>query len=133
MADKPMFVADGHHRYETACNYRAQLVERAGSACRGSSSQLRDDDAGRDERSRNDRFANPSIASRNATIFVRPRSSSVLGGAFECKVVPADWMRRDAVWSEMESADEQGLIGLYAAEDDPWVLCQSDRRCAGER
>ncbi len=30
MADKPMFVADGHHRYETACNYRDQLTEQQG-------------------------------------------------------------------------------------------------------
>ncbi|MBI2478192.1 MAG: DUF1015 domain-containing protein [Planctomycetia bacterium] len=26
MAAKPMFVADGHHRYETACNYRDQIA-----------------------------------------------------------------------------------------------------------
>ena len=26
MADKPIFIADGHHRYETACNYRDQLA-----------------------------------------------------------------------------------------------------------
>jgi uncharacterized protein (DUF1015 family) len=26
MGPKPMFVADGHHRYETACNYRDQLA-----------------------------------------------------------------------------------------------------------
>ena len=25
-----MFVADGHHRYETACNYRDQLTEESG-------------------------------------------------------------------------------------------------------
>ncbi len=30
MADKPMFVADGHHRYETACNYRDWLIEQQG-------------------------------------------------------------------------------------------------------
>src|SRR5690606_11043152 len=23
--DQPMFIADGHHRYETACNYRDEL------------------------------------------------------------------------------------------------------------
>ncbi len=28
--DKPMFVADGHHRYETACNYRDELAAQAG-------------------------------------------------------------------------------------------------------
>jgi len=26
MGPKPMFIADGHHRYETACNYRDQLA-----------------------------------------------------------------------------------------------------------
>lgn len=26
MGDKPIFIADGHHRYETACNYRDQLA-----------------------------------------------------------------------------------------------------------
>lgn len=31
MADKPIFIADGHHRYETALNYRAAMRERHGS------------------------------------------------------------------------------------------------------
>lgn len=26
LADKPIFIADGHHRYETACNYRNELA-----------------------------------------------------------------------------------------------------------
>ncbi len=30
--DKPMFVADGHHRYETACNYRDELAQAAGGS-----------------------------------------------------------------------------------------------------
>ena len=29
--DKPIFIADGHHRYETALNYRNALRERYGS------------------------------------------------------------------------------------------------------
>ena len=32
MAEKPLFIADGHHRYETALNYRKEL-EAAGEAC----------------------------------------------------------------------------------------------------
>ena len=30
MDPKPMYVADGHHRYETACNYREQLASEHG-------------------------------------------------------------------------------------------------------
>ena len=31
MADRPMFVADGHHRYETASNYRQHRIEAEGA------------------------------------------------------------------------------------------------------
>ena len=27
MGPKPIFIADGHHRYETACNYREQIYD----------------------------------------------------------------------------------------------------------
>ena len=27
MGPKPIFIADGHHRYETACNYRDQIYD----------------------------------------------------------------------------------------------------------
>ncbi|MCL5292771.1 MAG: DUF1015 domain-containing protein [Actinobacteria bacterium] len=30
MTDKPLFIADGHHRYETALNYRNEMRERTG-------------------------------------------------------------------------------------------------------
>ncbi|MCL4499519.1 MAG: DUF1015 domain-containing protein, partial [Chloroflexi bacterium] len=30
MEDKPLFIADGHHRYETALNYRNEMRERTG-------------------------------------------------------------------------------------------------------
>ena len=30
MGPKPIFIADGHHRYETACNYRDELVAASG-------------------------------------------------------------------------------------------------------
>ena len=34
MGDRPVYIADGHHRYETACNLRDQISGRAGSARR---------------------------------------------------------------------------------------------------
>jgi uncharacterized protein (DUF1015 family) len=30
-----------------------------------------------------------------------------------------------SVWAEMESADDQNLIGLYATKDDQWVLARA--------
>jgi uncharacterized protein (DUF1015 family) len=35
MAQKPLFIADGHHRYETALNYRRLRHEQAGTAAEG--------------------------------------------------------------------------------------------------
>ena len=34
MGPQPLFIADGHHRYETACNYRDELAAAAGGRCR---------------------------------------------------------------------------------------------------
>ena len=30
MSPKPTFIADGHHRYETACNFRDELIAAKG-------------------------------------------------------------------------------------------------------
>ncbi len=51
MGPQPMFIADGHHRYETACNYRDELAAAPAVRCRGASGQLRADDVHRHERS----------------------------------------------------------------------------------
>ena len=32
MEPQPIFIADGHHRYETACNYRDELAAAAGGS-----------------------------------------------------------------------------------------------------
>jgi len=37
MKDRPVFIADGHHRYETALNYRNEM-RRAGAKCEGAES-----------------------------------------------------------------------------------------------
>ncbi|MFH1551233.1 MAG: DUF1015 domain-containing protein [Planctomycetota bacterium] len=37
MKDRPVFIADGHHRYETALNYRDEM-RRAGAKCEGAES-----------------------------------------------------------------------------------------------
>ncbi len=34
MGPKPIFIADGHHRYETACNYRDEVAAAQGARCR---------------------------------------------------------------------------------------------------
>ena len=62
VSDKDMFVADGHHRYETACNYRDELNAQSPLPERASC-QFRTDHAGQHERSRSGCTSNAQTAS----------------------------------------------------------------------
>lgn len=125
MEDKPMFVADGHHRYETACNYRDQLAEQHGT--------LADDHPANFVMTMLVGMSDPGMIVLPTHRLLRgtPRFSSgeiitALQDAFDCNVVDGGLDAANSVWSTMESADDQGLMGLYAVEDDRWVLCKAN-------
>ncbi len=124
MEDKPMFVADGHHRYETACNYRDQLIEQNGS--------LPEDHPANFVMTMLVGMSDPGMIVLPTHRLLRgtPKFSSSeiiakLEDAFDCEVIDGGLDAAGTVWSTMESADDQGLIGLYAVEDDQWVLCKA--------
>ncbi len=124
MADRPMFVADGHHRYETACNYREQLIAEHGG--------LDADHPANFVMTMLVGMSDPGMIVLPTHRLLRgtPRFSSTeiiarLAGTFECESVAGGLDSAVTVWSNMESADEQGLIGLYAVEDDTWLLCKT--------
>ena len=124
MRDKPMFVADGHHRYETACNYKAQLEQEQGP--------LGENHPANFVMTMLVGMSDPGMIVLPTHRLLRgtPRFSSSeiierLGKAFECKVVPGGLDAAGSVWEEMESADDQNLIGLYATQDDQWVLARA--------
>ncbi len=124
MQDRPMFVADGHHRYETACNYKAQLIEQQG--------ELPADHPANFVMTMLVGMSDPGMIVLPTHRLLRgtPRFSSaqivdLLGDAFDCKVVAGGLEAAEAVWSEMEAADEQGLIGLYATADESWVIARA--------
>jgi uncharacterized protein (DUF1015 family) len=124
MQDKPMFVADGHHRYETACNYKAQLEDAQGP--------LPPDHPANFVMTMMVGMSDPGMIVLPTHRLLRgtPRFSTQqildrLGDAFECKVLDGGLAAADQAWSEMEAADEQGLLGLYAADDNQWVLARA--------
>ena len=118
---KPIFVADGHHRYETACNYRQQLGGAdlpAGHPanfvlmmCVGMS------DPG-------------MIVLPTHRLFrgIPPLSSDTLiekmGDHFQTRVVGTGTELASSVWEEIATADNQGQLGLFASQDRKWVLAQ---------
>ncbi len=120
MGPKPMFVADGHHRYETACNYRDQVY-----------------DSG---------FLTPihpanytlmmCVAMDDPGMIVMPTHRlftgvpELTGEELAAKLSPCFETRpagegpdvATAIWEEIETADNQGQIGLYTQKDGRWLI-----------
>lgn len=124
MADRPMFVADGHHRYETACNYRNQVIEESGG--------IAEDHPANYVMTMLVGMSDPGMIVLPTHRLMRgtPKFSSSeivekLGDAFECEVIAGGLDAASDVWARMEAADDQGLIGLYAVSDETWVLCKA--------
>ena len=63
MAAKPVFIADGHHRYETACKYRDQIYD-SGALRKDHPARYNADDVRGDGGSRAGRAADPPLVPR---------------------------------------------------------------------
>lgn len=124
MAERPMFVADGHHRYETACNYRDQMASELGG--------LAEDHPANFVMTMLVGMSDPGMIVlpthrliRGTQRFSSDEIIERLAGAFECQKVEGGVDAANDAWAKMESADNQGLMALYAVNDDTWVLCQA--------
>ena len=124
MESRPMFVADGHHRYETACNYRNQVIEETGG--------IAEDHPANFVMTMLVGMSDPGMIVlpthrllRGTPKFAAEDIISRLDGTFACEVVDGGLDAAEKVWSTMESADSQGMLGLYAVTDQKWVLCKA--------
>ena len=121
MGDKPVFIADGHHRYETACNYRDELVATGGPIephdpanfvlmmCVGMS------DPGLLVLPTHRLFRGP-------TGLTAEKLAPALGDAFDVRAAGTGRDRAPQVWEEIEAADDQGTLGLFTQADERWTL-----------
>ncbi|MEM6692790.1 MAG: DUF1015 domain-containing protein, partial [Planctomycetota bacterium] len=130
MASKPVFVADGHHRYETSCNYKAQLQSESGQP-------LPDDHPAGYVMTMLVGMSDPGMIVLPTHRLLRgtPKFSSAqiiaaLDGKFDCQTIDGGLGAAQSVWAEMEDADNQGWLGLYAADDDTWVLAKANEGAA---
>lgn len=120
MGPKPVFIADGHHRYETACNYRDELA--AGGAlpsnhpanyvlmmCVGMS------DPGMIVLPTHRLFRGlPPMTSAELT--------KKLADSFTTRVAGEGADLAQTVWEEIEYSGEQGTLGFYTTKDERWVV-----------
>jgi uncharacterized protein (DUF1015 family) len=120
MSPKPIFIADGHHRYETACNYRRQ-VDEMGLLHSGHPANY---------------VLMVCIAMEDAGLIVMPTHrlftgipqmtseelKSKLSGNFVLEECGNGIDAAAAVWDKVKLADSQDVMGLFTAKDNKWHL-----------
>lgn len=123
MGGKPIYIADGHHRYETACTYRDELAARQGGLDREHPANfvmmmcVSTGDSGMLVLPTHRLFRGlPALTSAELT--------ERLGDSFEVEQAGQGPARAPSLWEEIEMEGEQGTLGLYAAQDDRWILAR---------
>jgi uncharacterized protein (DUF1015 family) len=121
MGDRPVYIADGHHRYETACNLRDQIAKESGnlSAEHPANYVLM-------------MFVSMSdpgmlvLATHRLFRGLPPMTAAQLcerlGDSFTTEPVGTGPNRARSLWEEIETEGDQGTLGLYTAADQQWTL-----------
>ncbi len=125
MGGRPMYIADGHHRYETACNYRDQIAA---------------DFAKRGETFPKEHPANyvlmMCVSMNDPGMLVLPTHRlfrglppigsaeliDKLSGAFSVQVEEGSLEEASAIWSLVEDEGEQGRLAFFTSQDQRWVI-----------
>lgn len=122
MDAKPMYIADGHHRYETACNYRDLL---AGQGHVSPTSPVNFvltncvsmSDPGMIVMPTHRLFRGlPALTSDQLRERLQP--------AFTTRVAGEGPDLANVVWQQIETEDAQGTIGFYTTADSRWTLAR---------
>lgn len=120
MGDKALYVADGHHRYETACNYQRQQQETGELSPQDPVNfvltmcvSMHDD--GMIVLPTHRLFRGfPALSSQQLM--------ERLGDNFQCQTIGQGTGLANQVWETIDQADEQGQLGFYCPVDQTWVL-----------
>lgn len=126
--DAPMFVADGHHRYETACNYRDELAAAAGGVLADDhpaqfvlSMVMSMDDPGLIVLPTHRLFH--GVEKIDATELTKR-----LSVCFDCEPAGKGPEAAKSVWKKIEELDDQGAFGLYTSKDQQWTLVTANAK-----
>lgn len=118
---KPAFIADGHHRYETACNYREEVATASGGLHPSHPANytlmmlVSMNDPGMIVLPTHRLFRGmPEMTSQELT--------AKLSGCFTCNAGGKGPDKAKAIWKEIEESGEQGRLAFYTAKDDAWTV-----------
>jgi len=127
MGDKPIFVADGHHRYETACNYRKHVAEQGLLTPDHPANYvlmvcIAMEDPGLIVQPTHRLFpaAHPGMTPE----LTKDELVQKLGDCFEVEEIGTSPDAAHAVWERIELENDQSVLGFYTAKDGKWVLAK---------
>jgi uncharacterized protein (DUF1015 family) len=119
---KPVFIADGHHRYETACEYRRQIYE-SGFLSPDHPANfvlmmfVGMEDPGLIVMPTHRLFRGlPTISSEELT--------ARLLSYFKTRPAGQGADQANSVWEDIETGGKQGSIGLFTQKDQRWTLAE---------
>lgn len=119
---KPVFIADGHHRYETACEYRRDVYESGFLSKQHPANYvlmmlIALEDPGLVILPTHRLFSGvPLLDSRQL--------AQKLAQYFALQSAGAGHQRAREAWEEMEIHSDQGTIALFTAADQMWTLAR---------
>ena len=129
MGPKPVFIADGHHRYETACNYRDEVAAAYAQAHGGAA--LPADHPANFVLMMLVGMSDPGlVVLPTHRLFVKPSVATAaelaakLGDCFTTEAAGTGPGAADTVWDRIDVENKQGTLGLYTAGDQAWTLAR---------
>jgi uncharacterized protein (DUF1015 family) len=135
MGPKPIFIADGHHRYETACNYRDQVRDSGFLSPEHPANYVlmmcvAMDDPGLIVMPTHRLFLSEGKAADGKPVKLPPKQLAMTTDELAAKLSPCFTTRPagegpDAaatVWEDIETGGNQGSIGLYTQKDGRWLI-----------
>jgi len=121
---KPVFIADGHHRYETACNYRDHLAEEGALSSNHSANFVLMMCVGMSD------LGMLVLPTHRLFRGFPPMTSAELlaklGDSFTTRLAGEGIDLATNVWEEIETADDQGTLGLFTAKDERWIVASTN-------
>ncbi len=127
MGGRPAYIADGHHRYETACTLRDSLA--AELAERGET--LAADHPANYVLMMCVSMSDPGmlvLATHRLFRGLPPMNAgelqSKLGECFTTEPAGTGPDRARSLWEEIEVEGDQATLGLYTAKDDQWTIAR---------
>jgi uncharacterized protein (DUF1015 family) len=120
MGPKPLFIADGHHRYETACKYRNEVYDSGFLSPEHPANYVLMAFVGMED---------PGLVVlpthrlfRGIPAMTAEELAAKLGDCFATRPAGEGPAQATAVWEDIETSGDQGTLGLYTQKDGRWTI-----------